>query len=209
MNKSESKYFNTALLMDSALIELLGKKDIAYISVKEICKKAGVNRSTFYLHYETIDDLLKETMEYIDSSFTSSFSANDKNIVNRIEESPLTELIFINSAYLKPYLEFVLSNRIIYKAAVNNPATMRTYKRYSNLKMYVIEPIMARFDIPEKERSYTIAYYINGIWAIIQEWIKNDCKESVEQIIGIIEDCVRPVYPFLDKDLEQSNDPTD
>ncbi|MGN0610544.1 MAG: TetR/AcrR family transcriptional regulator [Ruminiclostridium sp.] len=209
MNKSESKYFNTALLMDRALIELLGKKDIAYISVKEICQKAGVNRSTFYLHYETIDDLLQETMEYIDSSFSSSFSGNYKNLVNRIEGSPLTELIFINSVYLKPYLEFVRSNRIIYKASVNNPAPMRTYKRYSNLKKHVIEPIMARFDVPANARSYMTAYYINGIWAIIQEWIKNDCRESVEQLIGIIEGCVRPDYPFLDKGSEQSNDTTD
>ena len=58
MNKHESKYFNTALLFDEALIELLNQKDIEYITVKEICKKAGVNRTTFYLHYETIDDLL-------------------------------------------------------------------------------------------------------------------------------------------------------
>ena len=66
MNKSESRYFNTALLMNQALIELLAKKDISYISVKEICQKAGVHRSTFYLHYENIGDLLEETMENID-----------------------------------------------------------------------------------------------------------------------------------------------
>ncbi len=54
MNKNESKYFNTALLMDEALIHLLTKKDIGYITVKEICEKAGVNRSTFYLHYEIL-----------------------------------------------------------------------------------------------------------------------------------------------------------
>ena len=65
MNKSESKYFNTALRMDEALIELLEKKDLEYITVKEICQQAGVNRSTFYLHYETISDLLRETMEMV------------------------------------------------------------------------------------------------------------------------------------------------
>ena len=48
MNKSESKYYNTACLMDDALILLLEKKDFEYITVKEICNKAGVNRSTFY-----------------------------------------------------------------------------------------------------------------------------------------------------------------
>lgn len=36
MNKSESKYFNTAKKMDEAFIELLEKKDFEYISVKEI-----------------------------------------------------------------------------------------------------------------------------------------------------------------------------
>ncbi len=37
MNKSESKYFNTAARMDEALILLLEKKDLEYITVKEIC----------------------------------------------------------------------------------------------------------------------------------------------------------------------------
>jgi hypothetical protein len=54
MNKSESKYFNTATKMDLALISLLKKKPFEYITVTEICKAAGVNRSTFYLHYETV-----------------------------------------------------------------------------------------------------------------------------------------------------------
>lgn len=53
MNKNESKYFNTAVKMDEALIALLEKKEFSYITVKEICEAAGVNRSTFYLHCET------------------------------------------------------------------------------------------------------------------------------------------------------------
>lgn len=69
MNKSESKYFNTALLMDEALIRFLEVKDYEYITVKEICEKAGVNRSTFYLHYETVNDLLSECLENIKKRF--------------------------------------------------------------------------------------------------------------------------------------------
>lgn len=51
MDRFESKYFNTAYLMQQALINLLNKKEYEYISIKEICSQAGVNRSTFYLHY--------------------------------------------------------------------------------------------------------------------------------------------------------------
>ena len=35
MNKSESKYFATAVRMDEAFLRLLEKKDFAYITVKE------------------------------------------------------------------------------------------------------------------------------------------------------------------------------
>lgn len=69
MNKNESKYFNTAVKMDKAFLALLEKKDFAYITVKEICEEAGVNRSTFYLHYETLEDLLSESMEYMNEHF--------------------------------------------------------------------------------------------------------------------------------------------
>ena len=62
MNKNESKYFNTAKKMNDALITLLETKDYEYITIKEICRSASVNRSTFYLHYENMNDLLEETI---------------------------------------------------------------------------------------------------------------------------------------------------
>lgn len=71
MNKNESKYFNTAVKMDEAFLKLLFRKDFPYITVKEICEKAGVHRSTFYLHYETTADLLSECVEYIEKRFLS------------------------------------------------------------------------------------------------------------------------------------------
>ena len=69
MNRFESKYLNTARLMDEALILLLEDKEFEYVTVKEICKKAGVNRSMFYLHYESTADLLEESVEYLNDKF--------------------------------------------------------------------------------------------------------------------------------------------
>ena len=60
MNKSESKYFNTRPAYGrGGSSRCWRRKDLEYITVKEICHQAGVNRSTFYLHYETIADLVK------------------------------------------------------------------------------------------------------------------------------------------------------
>jgi len=82
MNKHDSKYFNTALYMDEALLVLLEKKDYEFITVKEICQIAGVNRSTFYLHYEKMDDLLEETVNYVSNKFNSKWLFSIKKLVN-------------------------------------------------------------------------------------------------------------------------------
>ena len=109
MNKSESKYFNTARLMDEALLILLEKKDIEEITVKEICEKAGVNRSTFYLHYDTIDDLFQETIERLNNDFYSSFDVQD--ISGLIKNGNKEDVLFIKKEFLEPYLEFVKKHK--------------------------------------------------------------------------------------------------
>ncbi len=190
MTKSESKYFNTALIIDKAFIELLSKKDIQYITIKEICAKAGVNRSTFYLHYENVNDLLEETIDYINSEFQSSFEVDSKSFIDSIPQLPLEELILIKREYLVPYLEYVKGHKNVYKAAVNNSVTMRSEERMLSLYMHVLKPIFIRFGIPENEQKYWMKFYINGVMAIVFEWIKNDCVEPVDVIFSIIEKCI-------------------
>ena len=116
LSKAESKYYNTACLMNEALILLLEKKDYSFITVKEICEKAGVNRSTFYLHYETMDDLLSESIEYVGNKLRKKYS---EKVLNKqiISSSKLEDLILITPEYLLPYLEFVKENKAIYKIA--------------------------------------------------------------------------------------------
>jgi AcrR family transcriptional regulator len=192
MNRSESKYFNTARLMDQALLKLLGEKDMEYISVKEICERAGVNRSTFYLHYETIGDLIEETLEYITEKFYDAFQQNPSDFVGQIADSPLKELVLIKKNYLEPYLKFVYENRGVVKAAIRNPNSMKSFHRYFRMQEYIFKPIMERFQIPKEMQNYYTSYYIKGIWGIIEEWLNRGCIETVEQIGGIIINCVRP-----------------
>lgn len=192
MNKSESKYFNTALCMDAALISLLKVKDLEYITIKELCEKAGVNRSTFYLHYESIADLVEEALENTDRRFLSYFSEEAQGIADRIESADLSELVLITQDYLEPYLRFVSENKDIYRAAFRNPRETQRNIKYRYIKKHIVEPILKRFHVPDIYWRYYIAYYIDGIMAIIKEWLETDCKDSVEMVAAVIEECVRP-----------------
>ena len=189
MNKSESKYFNTALRMDEALLALLERKDLEYITVKELCQQAGVNRSTFYLHYETIGDLVSETVELVNRRFLSNFPQSEAEILSSRDEA---DLILVSRAYLLPYLRFIRDNRRVYRAAFRNPDDMGAYVRYGELKQRVLSPLLERFRIPAAYRPYYIAYYVEGIIAVVKEWLRQDCADEVEMIADIIETCVHP-----------------
>ena len=192
MNRSESKYFNTALRMDEALLALLEEKDLEYITVKEICHRAGVNRSTFYLHYETIADLVDEALEMINQRFRSYFPQQEEEILGNMGNRERENLVLVTREYLLPYHRFIRDNKKVYRAAFRNPSSMQAHTRYGELKQQILGPILERFEIPAAQRPYYMAYYVEGIIAIVKEWLRQDCADEVEMIADIIESCVRP-----------------
>lgn len=52
---------------------------------------------------------------------------------------------------------------------------------------------MERFQIAEKDQKYLIAFYIEGIGAVIKKWVNNDCKENIEDIENLIIRCVNKI----------------
>ncbi len=190
MNKSESKYFNTALKMEHAFLEILEKKDYSFITIKEICEKAKVNRSTFYLHYENLDDLLCETIDMLHKDFQNSMNMNAQNIIQKIHECSLSELCLITPEYLFPYLNYIKTNKKVFQIALKNPTVFRLENTYDKLFKYVFVPILERFEVPLKNRTYIMSYYIHGIMAIIGEWLKENCSDSIEQISDLVNQVV-------------------
>ena len=188
MNKSESKYFNTAVRMDKAFLELLEHKDFEYITVKEICNTAGVNRSTFYLHYETIGDLLAESVSYMNTQFLDYFPQGTESFIKNIGKTPLEELYLITPKYISPYLTYIQENKRLYQTAVRKAASLRLQDSFDGLFLHVLNPILERFDIPEYERKYILQFYIGGIMNVVNEWIREDCRDSVDLIGKIISD---------------------
>ena len=190
MNRSESKYFATAARMDEAFLELLEKKDFAYITVKEICKKAGVNRSTFYLHYETVDDLLTESTRYLIDLLMKTMPYDTAEFLEKLPDRPLDELYLITSEYLMPYLTYIKEHRRIFRISLEQASVLKMEDAYHALSRYVLNPILDRFLVPPADQEYMKMFYINGLMAIINEWLKEDCRDSVEHIVSVIQMCI-------------------
>lgn len=131
-------------------------------------------------------------MENVNKRFLACFTQSEADFADKIRSKKLEDLVLITQDYLIPYLQFIRENKRVYRASFRNPNEMQANVRYKSLKKYIIEPILKKFEVPEIRWQYYIAYYIEGIAAIIKEWLNNDCRDSAETIANIIEECVRP-----------------
>lgn len=190
MNRSESKYFNTARRMDKALLDLLERKDLEYITVQEICRTAGVNRSTFYLHYETIGDLLTECAQQMNRQFLDYMTENSSDFVSRLRTCPQEELYLITPRYLLPYLNYVADNRRLFATALRHADTLELDASYRALFRHVLEPILERYRVPPPQRPYMMAFYLKGIMAVITTWLEQDCQDPPDQILTLLQACI-------------------
>ena len=56
--KNNQRFKDTEIRMQSVMLELMKYMEFEKITVKKICEKAQVNRSTFYAHFIDINDML-------------------------------------------------------------------------------------------------------------------------------------------------------
>ena len=183
--KNGSKYFYTAQLMNEALLALLEKKDIEFITVTEITTKAGVNRSTFYLHYDNVCDLLEETIENLNKQFISSFDVQVPYKINSKEDAFL-----ITDEQLVSYLNFVKKNKRVLKLIHSKPHLFKSNIAYKKMYDTVFYPAISCFLQEENEKIYNLEFFTGGISSIINKWLELDCVTEIEDLIDIIKRCV-------------------
>ena len=67
--KNDRRVKYTRRVLKDSLIEILQERPIERVTVKEICDRADINRSTFYVHYgspqELLDSIAKELYDKI------------------------------------------------------------------------------------------------------------------------------------------------
>lgn len=147
-----------------SFLEYLKTKDITQISVSDICKKAEINRSTFYSSFTDIYDL------------ADRIQAELEDEVNRLWNMEIDWNKSKND-FLKLF-EHIKENQDLYlfyfKLGYEN----------KNLKFYDI------YDIKEFNGTdmldYHIEFFKNGLNAIIRMWLEKGCKESPQQMCDIL-----------------------
>lgn len=89
-----------------------------------------------------------------------------------------------------PYLRYVRENKRLFRTAMENATVLGMKDTYERMFHYVFVPVLERYGVPEADRPYIMTFYISGLMAIVTEWLENDCMDSMEHIISVMQRCV-------------------
>lgn len=179
MNTSNNKKSQkTKKNIETIFLNLLKEKEINDISVSLICSLANINRSTFYLYYSNIYDLLEQIEYKMIIKLTKQLNSNSNNTDSDSKK------------YLLPYLNYIYNNKefftIFYSYSLNNKYESELESiLFASLKKYLNDSIIG----DHTTLNYCLEYYESGLFSIIKKWILQDCKETPEEIAKIIGIC--------------------
>ena len=174
--KQNRKTKYTQMVLRDGLIELMKEKSIAKITIKEICEKADVNRTTFYAHYtdqyQLLHSIENETLSWVKETIAGfSGKTSKQDFALNIER----------------VFEYVIENKNHIQVLMSEQGDIAFQKNllsviYEQCGIWLANDIMAN---AAKSELYFV-FLVNGSVGLIQHWLKNGMQESANEMSEIL-----------------------
>ncbi|WP_343208592.1 TetR/AcrR family transcriptional regulator [Anaerolentibacter hominis] len=97
--------------METAFIKLLQERELSGITVTDICKLAGVNRTTFYANYMDIYDLAQVVQKNLEEEVSNLYREEREQSYNSNDFLKLFQHIRENQIFYKTYFKLGIDGR--------------------------------------------------------------------------------------------------
>lgn len=151
--------------IEAALEKLLQEKTLGQIRVTEICQLAGVNRTTFYANYEDVNALAQEYQDALLQRMLTQYQQEVEARQSSFDFAKLFRHIYENQLDYKTYFRL-------------NPGSHFDWRLCDRA---VVEKLFR-----SEQLDYHIAFFGNGLNAMIKLWLENGCRETPEEMAEVI-----------------------
>lgn len=166
----------TKQLLRDSLVELLESQELHKISVRTLCQRAEINRSTFYRYYTSPFDLLKE----IENAFLQQVQRQLVQEKNGLQKEPVAEI-----------LSFCSKNQQVCKVLLNSNVSPDFPVQLLHLPAVVNRLNDTLSADNDQVQAYIQEGAVYGAYQIVKRWINRGCPESPEEMAKIVY-CIFP-----------------
>ncbi len=168
MIKEDLRIQKTKQAIRKTFEEMICEMDYQKITVKELCERAMINRKTFYLHYNSLNDLLSELQDEV----VDQFIQQDVSFQSRSDIRKLIRFFFEHAASMPQLYEKVLCSG-----------------SYTNISDSVYERIMSyrkeknKFSDNDSEDNLVFTFFSSNTALLYRQWVKDGKQLPLEDLI--------------------------
>ena len=162
------------ILIKNALMDLLSEKgSVTKISVRELCERADLNRSTFYAHYSEPKELLEEVeAELLDATREHLQKIGAENDIGA-------------HRYLLSFLMYIKENDKPFRTLLidaGDPEFRSKFMQQSIIQF--VENLNISF--PKDQEQYIYSYILNGSTGVIIQWMRSDYSIDENALVDLL-----------------------
>lgn len=174
MPHEDLRVIKTKRIIKNALIDLMSEKEVSRITITELSERALINRKTFYRHYETISDVVRELEHELISEFADTLRNSNTSCLDVAGVvADISNLIERRRDYFVKIMKL-------------NPAIFSTGRIKDMLRRTVAVSLKNIGGIRDGETLAEISQFIvSGVLALYSEWFDNGCTGSLDRITEI------------------------
>lgn len=175
MNRSNNGRFQeTDGKIIDAFIALLSEKELSEITVSEICRRCSIHRTSFYLHFQDVYDMMDRIEIRLSEYYAALFEANEENynLGNRFMR--LFAFIYEHQAFYRAYWSRSRDLRVL-DAALSKSSEQKLKQKAAN---YGFQSSV--------ELQYHRVFFKAGLAALIGCWLSQGCRETPEELANIL-----------------------
>ena len=177
-NRTDRRIEKTIKATETAYFELLSEKKNDRITITELADRANIDRKTFYLHYNSVDDVIDR---------------HSRATVARIMAELENKVFFNDVLDVSVFFETVLAVReeeLQEFEVLQDPEITALAWRHAenNLKDMLSDIAYRFFDEPEPEMELSIKFYTAGIMSIFVSYIRQEIDIDPHELVRILSD---------------------
>ena len=195
--KVDRRVIKTRRQLKKGLAALMKEKSVNQITVKELVEEVDINRSTFYLHFKDIQDLLREIEENMEAQ-----------IKRAIEEHPIVSGNENAFYFIEDMFRVLDEEREISKALIGPNGDMGFIHRIERIIKENSRGTLEKMFPGKKENlKYFYAFCLSGCLGLVKVWLNEGEEKSPEEMAQMTFNMIanakdafcQTVSDFLDK----------
>ncbi|MDY3971114.1 MAG: TetR/AcrR family transcriptional regulator [Clostridia bacterium] len=165
-----------------AYVELMQKKGRSRITVTDIVNTADLNRSTFYAHFKSADDVREKIQSDIINELTSSL--NKRDFRNALSD-PYPAMMHV--------IAFIRKDAEMYKMLLNTEGANKFLKKLRNIviEKCLSDEVILPYIKDRDEFEMNLRMFIGGYVSVIEDWAAGNINMPVEKTAKIMSDSVK------------------